>query len=219
MEKMPPKISKKQRFAGIFEIFTKANPNPQTELEFNNPFELLIAVILSAQTTDIQVNKVTQILFAKAPQPEDLARLEVASIEQIISSIGLYKNKAKNIKATATILAEKYQGNIPKSQEELVALPGVGRKTANVVLNSLYGDSLIAVDTHVARVSNRLGLATSSNVLIIEQQLYKNIPKTFIPKAHHHLVLHGRYICTARKPLCGNCLIAEYCPSRSSFGA
>ena len=211
---MPAKISKKQRIAGIFETFTKANPDPQTELEFKNPFELLIAVILSAQTTDIQVNKVTHALFAKVPQARDLAELDLASIEQTISSIGLYKNKAKNIKATATILAEKYQGNIPRSQEELVALPGVGRKTANVVLNSLYGDSVIAVDTHVARVSNRLGLAKSNNVLIIEKQLYKNIPKTFIPKAHHHLVLHGRYVCQARKPLCGECLVAEYCPAK-----
>lgn len=195
----------------IFEIFEKENPNPQTELNYHDPFTLLIAVLLSAQTTDVNVNKATDILFNKAKTPQDFLALGIQNLEDIIKTIGLYKTKAKHVIELCAILLDNYQGEVPQTREALEALPGVGRKTANVVLNEAFGFATLAVDTHIFRVSQRIGMAFGKTPLEIETQLLKVIPENFLKKAHHWLILHGRYVCKARKPECEKCPISNYC--------
>ncbi|MGC6403949.1 MAG: endonuclease III [Candidatus Comchoanobacterales bacterium] len=192
-------------------ILAKANPNPKTELIFNSDFELLIAVMLSAQATDRQVNKVTQVMFAKANTPQELFDLGVEWIEDQIKSIGLFRTKAKNVWLTSQKILDDFKGLVPRDREALESLPGVGRKTANVVLNEAFGEATIAVDTHIFRVSNRLGLASGKTPNQVELKLLDVIPKMYLKGIHHWLILHGRYICRARKPLCNQCLIESYC--------
>lgn len=195
----------------IFRRFREANPKPTTELEYTTPFELLIAVLLSAQSTDVGVNKATRRLYAVANTPQQILDLGLEELKSYISTIGLYNNKAKNVIATCQILVDQYGGEVPHSREALESLPGVGRKTANVVLNTAFGDPTIAVDTHIFRVSNRTNIAPGKNVDEVEQKLLKVVPKEFLHDAHHWLILHGRYTCVARKPKCWNCLIADLC--------
>ncbi len=204
-------VKRKEQARQIFSILQQANPNPTTELNYSNGFELLTAVILSAQATDVGVNKATAKLFPIANTATKIAALGIDGIIPYIKTIGLYQTKAKNVIAMATILNEKYNGEVPKTREELEALPGVGRKTANVVLNTLYRQPTMAVDTHIFRLSNRLGIAKGKTVLEVEQKLLKVIPKEYLLDAHHWLILHGRYICKARKPECEKCQITEYC--------
>ena len=195
----------------IFEALSKATPQPTTELIFKSPFQLLIAVILSAQATDKSVNKATLILFNKAPVAEKLAQMQLSEIEDCIKTIGLYKTKAKNILATAKIIDENYHGEVPQDRIALEALPGVGRKTANVILNTIFNEPTIAVDTHIFRIANRMNIARGENVLQVEKKLMKFTPKEFLKNAHHLLILHGRYTCTARLPKCRTCLINNLC--------
>ena len=199
------------RRKSLFEKLSVAIPNPETELAHDNPFQLLISVILSAQATDISVNKVTPALFEAFPDPESMATARVEQILSFIRSIGLAPSKAKNIVNTCSLLVEKHQGQIPQTLEELIALPGVGRKTANVMLNTAFGKSVIAVDTHIFRVSNRTGLAIGKDVREVEDGLMKNVPRKFKKDAHHLLILHGRYVCKARKPECPQCVIHRQC--------
>jgi endonuclease-3 len=199
---------KRQR---IFERFRENNPNPTTELHYSSDFELLIAVLLSAQATDISVNKATALLFAVANTPETMLALGAKGIKKYIKTIGLYNAKAENIIKTCTILIEQHHSQIPQTREALEALPGVGRKTANVVLNTAFGQPTIAVDTHLFRISNRINLAPGKTVLDVEKKLLKVIPKEYLQDAHHWLILHGRYVCTARKPKCGSCIIEDLC--------
>ena len=197
-----------------FEIFSRlkaANPQPTTELVYSTPFELLVAVVLSAQATDKSVNIATRKLFKKANTPENIFSLSETKLREYIKSIGLYKTKAKNILATCELLIKNYDSSVPQTREELEGLPGVGHKTANVILNTAFGKPTIAVDTHIFRVSNRTGLATGKNVLEVEQKLLKFVPKQFHQNAHHWLILHGRYVCKARKPECENCIIEDLC--------
>ena len=199
------------------EIFTRlrqSNPEPTTELHYATPFELLIAVILSAQATDVSVNKATAKLFAEANTAEAIYALGEDGLKQYIRTIGLYNSKAANIVRTCKILIEKYNGEVPQEQQQLEALPGVGRKTANVVRNTAFGHPTIAVDTHIFRVSNRTGIARGKNVLEVENKLLKFVPKAFRQDAHHWLILHGRYTCIARKPRCGSCVIEDLCEYR-----
>ena len=198
----------------IFERFRKANPEPRGELEYASPFELLVAVILSAQATDKSVNRATRPLFLKANTPEALHKLDVPGLEKYIKSIRLYRTKAKNIITTCAMLLEKHGGKVPRDRAALEELPGVGRKTANVVLNIAFGEPTIAVDTHIFRISNRTGLAPGKDVLAVEQKLLKVTPEAFRLHAHHWLILHGRYICVARKPRCGECPINDLCEFR-----
>lgn len=195
----------------IFLRLQAQNPHPTTELEYSTPFELLIAVLLSAQATDVSVNKATRQLYPVANTPAALLALGVDGLMPYIQTIGLYKTKAKNVIATCQILLEQHGGEVPKSREALEALPGVGRKTANVVMNTAFGEPTIAVDTHIFRVSNRTGLAPGKNVDIVEEKLLKFVPPEFKLDAHHWLILHGRYTCIARKPKCWNCMIADLC--------
>jgi len=195
----------------IFTRFRAANPKPTTELEFTTPFELLIAVLLSAQSTDVGVNKATRKLYSVANTPQAILDLGLEELKSTISTIGLYNTKAANVMATCRILVEQHGGEVPRSREALEALPGVGRKTANVVLNTAFGEPTMAVDTHIFRVSNRTKIAPGKNVDIVEQKLLKSVPKDFLHDAHHWLILHGRYTCVARKPKCWNCLIADLC--------
>ena len=195
----------------IFTRFRAANPNPTTELEYTTPFELLIAVLLSAQATDVGVNKATRRLYAVANTPQAILDLGLDELKSYISTIGLYNTKAANVMATCKILVEQYGGEVPHSREALEALPGVGRKTANVVLNTAFGEPAMAVDTHIFRVSNRTRIAPGKNVDIVEQKLLKFVPKEFLHDAHHWLILHGRYTCLARKPKCWNCIINDLC--------
>ncbi len=195
----------------IFERLRAANPHPTTELEYTTPFELLIAVILSAQATDVGVNKATRKLYPVANTPEAIYALGVEGLTPYVQTIGLYRNKAKNVIETCRILLEQHGGQVPREREALQALPGVGRKTANVVLNTAFGVPAMAVDTHIFRVSNRTGIAPGKNVDIVEQKLMKFVPQEFLMDAHHWLILHGRYTCTARSPQCWNCLIADLC--------
>ena len=195
----------------IFERFRRANPHPTTELKYGSPFELLVAVILSAQATDVSVNKATEKLFAVANTPEAILALGEEGLKRYIRTIGLFNNKAKNIIATCRILVEKFGGQVPDNRRDLESLPGVGRKTANVVLNTAFGQPTMAVDTHIFRVANRTGLAPGKTPLAVEKRLLKVIPKEFLKEAHHWLILHGRYVCTARKPKCDRCLIADLC--------
>ena len=200
-----------QNIIKIFEIFTQDNPHPRTELHYTTPFTLVAAVLLSAQATDVGVNKATKSLFALADTPEKLLSLGYDTVEKHIKTIGLYRNKAKNLMAMAQMLIEEFNSVVPQTREELEKLPGVGRKTANVVLNELYHIPTLAVDTHVFRVANRTGLAVGKTVLEVEEKLLQVIPEHYLPHAHHHLILHGRYICKARKPDCEQCKIREYC--------
>lgn len=198
----------------IFERFRAANPEPRGELEFASPFELLVAVILSAQATDKSVNLATRALFRQANTPQALLRLGVPGLERYIRSIGLYRTKAKNIIATCALLIDRHGGGVPRDRVALEALPGVGRKTANVVLNIAFGEPTIAVDTHIFRIANRTGLAPGKDPLAVEQKLLKVTPPEFRLHAHHWLILHGRYVCMARKPRCGECLIRDLCGFR-----
>ncbi len=195
----------------MFRRFQEASPEPKTELRYTNPFTLLVAVVLSAQATDAGVNKATPALFAAADTPEKMAALGEERIRELIKTIGLYRNKAKNVAALAGILAEAHGGKVPRTREALEALPGVGRKTANVVLNVAFGEPTIAVDTHIFRVGNRTGLATGKDPFEVEQKLEKVVPEKYKLHAHHWLILHGRYTCIARKPLCERCIVADLC--------
>ena len=195
----------------IFERLKQANPHPTTELEYTTPFELLIAVILSAQATDVSVNKATRRLYPVANTPQAIVALGVDGLIPYIQTIGLYKTKAKNVIETCRLLVEQHGGQVPRDRESLQALPGVGRKTANVVLNTAFGVAAMAVDTHIFRVSNRTGIAPGKNVEAVEDKLMKLVPADYLMDAHHWLILHGRYTCTARSPQCWNCLIADLC--------
>ena len=196
------------------EIFTRlrdANPEPTTELLYGNPFQLLIAVILSAQSTDVGVNKATRALYKKVKTPRAMLKLGEEGLREHIKTIGLYNTKAKNIIKTCAILEEQHDGKVPEDRTALEALPGVGRKTANVVLNTAFGHPTIAVDTHIFRVSNRTGIAPGKNVVEVEQRLLRLVPDEFKLDAHHWLILHGRYTCVARKPRCQSCSISDLC--------
>ena len=195
----------------IFLRLQAANPHPKTELEYRTPFELLIAVMLSAQATDISVNAATRQLYPVANTPQALLDLGEAGVREYIQRIGLYKTKAKHVILTCRLLLDHHHGEVPQTREELEALPGVGRKTANVVLNVAFGEPVIAVDTHIFRLANRIGLAPGKTVLDVELKLLKVIPREFLLDAHHWLILHGRYICQARKPRCGECIIHDLC--------
>jgi endonuclease-3 len=195
----------------IFRRLQAENPEPKTELEYRSPFELLVAVLLSAQATDVSVNKVTRRLFALANTPEALLALGESRVRQEISSIGLYRNKAANLIKTCTQLIEQHRGEVPEDRDALEALPGVGRKTANVVLNTAFGWETFAVDTHIFRVSNRTGIAPGKTVLEVERRLERLVPEGFRLNAHHWLILHGRYTCKARKPQCPSCSIRDLC--------
>jgi len=195
----------------IYERLAEGNPHPTTELNFSSPFELLVAVVLSAQATDVGVNKATEGLFKIASTPEVMLALGEDGLKKYIRTIGLFNSKAKNIHRTCAILVEQHDGVVPRDREALEALPGVGRKTANVILNTAFGQPTIAVDTHIFRVSNRIGLAPGKNVDEVERKLLKFTPDEFKLNAHHWLILHGRYVCKARKPNCPECIIANLC--------
>ena len=195
----------------IFTLLKQNTPNPTTELVYQSPFELLISVILSAQTTDIAVNKVTKKLFSIANTPLSLSNLKVSRIEQLINSIGLYRNKAKNIQATSLKLLKEFNSNVPANRKDLESLPGVGRKTANVILNTLFNEPVIAVDTHLFRLANRINIAPAKTPLAVEKRLTKLIPSEFLSDAHHLLILHGRYVCKSIAPLCKGCVIKTLC--------
>ena len=202
---------KKNEIDEIFSILSQQNPEPKTELNFVNNYTLLVAVVLSAQSTDVGVNKATKALFVKYNSPQAMIELGEEGLKKYINTIGLYNGKAKNVIALSNILVEKYNGEVPNNFEILQSLPGVGRKTANVVMNCAFGAPTIAVDTHVFRVSNRIGLAKAGDVLKTELQLLKNIPAKWLNHAHHWLILHGRYVCVARKPKCSECKISHLC--------
>ncbi len=201
----------KEKRTRIFEILRNQTPSPTTELVYKTPFELLIAVILSAQATDIGVNKATRRLYAVANTPEAIFALGLEGLKSYIKTIGLYNNKASNIIETCRILTENFNSKVPQDREALESLPGVGRKTANVILNTAFGEPTIAVDTHIFRVSNRTGIAPGNNVNQVEQRLLRFIPDEFKKDAHHWLILHGRYTCIARKPKCASCIIFDEC--------
>jgi endonuclease-3 len=203
-----------EKRTAIFSKLRELNPEPGTELDYRNPFELLIAVILSAQATDVSVNKATRKLYPDANTPAAILALGVDGLKPYIQTIGLYNNKAENIIKTCRILLEEHDGEVPRTRAELEKLPGVGRKTANVILNTAFGEPTIAVDTHIFRVANRTGLAKGKTPLEVEKRLLRLTPEEFRKDAHHWLILHGRYICKARKPLCGECPIAEWCEYR-----
>jgi endonuclease-3 len=195
----------------IFRRLREANPHPTTELEYTTPFELLIAVLLSAQATDVGVNKATRKLYPVANTPQAILDLGLDGLIPYIQTIGLFNTKARNVMATCRILVDQHGGEVPRDRESLEALPGVGRKTANVVLNTAFGEPTIAVDTHIFRVANRTNLAPGKTVDIVEQKLLKFVPREFLQDAHHWLILHGRYTCIARKPQCWNCMIVDLC--------
>jgi len=198
----------------IFEFFRRlaeSNPAPETELEYVNPYTLLVAVALSAQATDVSVNKATRSLFAKVRTPQEMLELGEENLKEHITTIGLYNTKAKNVIAAARVLVEEFGGEVPRERDKLEKLPGVGRKTANVVLNVAFGQPTIAVDTHIFRVSNRTGLAPGKDPLAVELALQKLVPETFVTHAHHWLILHGRYICKARTPECWHCPVVDLC--------
>lgn len=203
----------------IFTRFQSAVAEPTTELIYHSSFELLIAVILSAQATDVGVNRATEKLFAVANTPQAILNLGEEGLRQYIKTINLYNNKAKNIIKTCALLIEKFAGEVPCQREELESLPGVGRKTASVILNTAFGELALAVDTHIFRVAQRLDLAAGKTPLAIEQGLLKVVPPQFLKYAHHWLLLHGRYVCKARRPLCEQCVVADLCPSRHLFTA
>ena len=202
---------KKECIEPFFATLKAANPQPNTELEYTSVFELLAAVLLSAQATYVGVNKATRKLFAVANTPQKILALGLGGLESYIKTIGLYRSKARHLMETCRILVEQHGGEVPRSREALEALPGVGRKTANVVLNVAFGEPTMAVDTHIFRVSNRTGLAPGKTPYAVEMLLLKRVPPAYLVDAHHWLILHGRYICQARKPLCGQCAVARYC--------
>ncbi|MFT4060376.1 MAG: endonuclease III [Legionella sp.] len=202
---------KKEKIREIFTRFRAQNPNPTTELVYHSTFELLIAVMLSAQATDVSVNKATAKLFPIANTPQTILNLGVDGLKEYIKSIGLYNSKAQNVIKTCTLLLQKYHGEVPNQREALESLPGIGRKTANVVLNTAFGKPTMAVDTHIFRVANRTGIAPGKTPLAVERELLKNIPAEFLHDAHHWLILHGRYVCTARNPHCKTCIIQDLC--------
>jgi endonuclease-3 len=206
-------MQKKERFRLFIEYFTQHFPEPQTELNFGNPYELLVAVILSAQCTDKRINQVTPALFARFPEPESLAAASVDEVFSFIRSVSYPNNKAKHLVGMAKMLLERFGGEVPATVEELQLMPGVGRKTANVILSVVYNQPTMAVDTHVFRVSHRLGLAplTTTTPLAVEKALMAHIPKVYVPKAHHWLILHGRYVCLARTPKCHECDLRNFC--------
>ncbi len=204
---------KLDHIAPFFDKLQSANPHPRTELEYASVFELLAAVSLSAQATDASVNKATRALFVAAPTPRKMAALGASGIEPYIRTIGLYRNKAKNLALASQILVTQHQSRVPHNREALEALPGVGRKTANVILNCAFGEPTMAVDTHIFRVSNRTGLAPGKSPLDVERGLLKRVPKPYAFHAHHWLILHGRYVCTARAPKCQACSVALWCDS------
>ncbi|TCK18774.1 DNA-(apurinic or apyrimidinic site) lyase /endonuclease III [Thiogranum longum] len=206
-------MNKKKR-AEIFARLRNENPQPTTELRYGNPFQLLVAVALSAQSTDVGVNKATEKLFKKVKTPQAMLKLGEEGLKQHIKTIGLYNTKASNIIKTCKLLVEKHGGKVPEDRESLEALPGVGRKTANVILNTAFGHPTIAVDTHIFRVSNRTGIAPGKHVNEVERKLNKFVPDEFKQDAHHWLILHGRYTCIARKPRCGSCIIEDLCEYR-----
>ncbi len=199
----------------LFRRLREVNPNPRTELVYASPFELLIAVILSAQATDVSVNKATRRLYVVANTPAAIIAMGEDELKRYISAIGLYNAKAKNIVAACRMLVEQHGGDVPRHREALEALPGVGRKTANVVLNTAFGEPTMAVDTHIFRVGNRTGLAKGKTPLAVEKGLLRNVPTEFLHDAHHWLILHGRYVCKARKPACPTCLIRDLCSFRT----
>jgi endonuclease-3 len=201
-----------ERTVAIFERLAAANPTPKGELQYINPFTLLVAVVLSAQATDAGVNKATPALFAIADTPAKMAALGEERLAELIKTIGLYRTKAKNVVALSRAILERHGGETPRNREELEALPGVGRKTANVVLNTVFGEPTLAVDTHVFRVANRLAIAPGKTPREVEDGLMRVVPERFLPHAHHWLILHGRYVCMARKPLCGVCVLVDLCP-------
>jgi endonuclease-3 len=206
-------MKREERYQKILEYFQKTQPDAQTELRYENPYQLLVAVILSAQCTDERVNQVTPALFERYPTPQDLANAKVEEVYELIKSISYPNNKAKHLVGMAKMLVEQYGGEVPDTMEALVKLPGVGRKTANVILSVIYDQPAMAVDTHVFRVSKRLGLVDESakTPLEVEQELVKHIPKELVARAHHWLILHGRYVCLARKPKCDACGLRAYC--------
>jgi len=208
-----------QKRRAIFETLRAANPHPTTELEYRNPFELLVAVVLSAQATDKSVNQATRGLFAAAPTPSALVALGEARLIEHIKTIGLFRTKARNVIRLCELLIERHDGEVPRDREALEALPGVGRKTANVVLNTAFGEPTIAVDTHIFRVSNRTGLAPGKDVDEVERRLLKFVPDEFRQDAHHWLILHGRYVCKARRPECFRCGISTWCEYRGKTPA
>ncbi|MCI1710334.1 MAG: endonuclease III [Chiayiivirga sp.] len=203
----------------LFRRLRELNPKPRTELVYSSPFELLVAVILSAQSTDVGVNKATRGLFAAANTPEAMLALGEARLKRHVASLGLYNTKAANVVATCRQLVEQHGSQVPHTREALEALPGVGRKTANVVLNTAFGQPTMAVDTHIFRVANRTGLAPGNTVLAVEQALLKRVPPEFLLDAHHWLILHGRYVCKARKPDCPTCVIRDLCRYRDKTPA
>jgi len=207
------------RVEAIFERLSRVMPDPKTELNWSSPFTLVVAVALSAQATDVGVNKATDKLFKVADTPAKMLALGEEGLIPFISSIGLYRGKARNVIALSRLLIDKHGGDVPLNRDDLQALPGVGRKTASVVLNELGVEAAIAVDTHVFRVSHRLGLANAATPDKVEAQLHRIVPEAWLPKAHHWLILHGRYVCTARKPKCSACVISDLCPSRAGLQA
>lgn len=212
-ERAPQPLNREKRTT-IYRRLRKHDPNPKTELDYGSPFELLVSVILSAQATDVSVNEATDRLFPKANTPEAIYRLGVAGLKPFIRRIGLYNSKAENIIKTCRRLLDEYDGEVPGTRQELETLPGVGRKTANVILNTAFGEPTIAVDTHIFRVANRTGLARGKTPLEVEKRLTRLTPDEFRMNAHHWLILHGRYVCKARKPECGRCSIADLCEYR-----
>jgi endonuclease III len=202
---------KRESIEPFFATLRAANPLPTTELEFTTPFELLTAVLLSAQATDVGVNKATRKLFPVANTPQAILDLGLETLEDYIKTIGLYRTKARNLMKTCEILVKQFGGQVPRTREALESLPGVGRKTANVILNVAFGEETLAVDTHIFRVSNRTGLAPGKNVEQVEASLMKRVPKEYLADAHHWLILHGRYVCVARTPKCWQCAVIRYC--------
>ena len=213
----PSKAMSKAQIQIFFQRLREQRPHPKTELQYDSPFQLLIAVLLSAQATDVSVNKATKQLFLDAPDAHSMYALGVEKLKNYIKTIGLFNSKAENVIKPCKFLIKQSGGKIPKKREKLNALAGVGRKTANVVLNTAFGQPTMAVDTHIFRLGNRTGLAKGKDVLEVEQQLLKRIPKAFILDAHHWLILHGRYCCTARKPKCGECIVADVCNWKERF--
>lgn len=211
---MRTRLMKRDAIREFFRRLAEANPNPTTELEYETSFQLLVAVVLSAQSTDRGVNIATRKLFQLAPTPEAILSLGEAGVTECIKTIGLFRNKAKNTVALSRQLLERHGGEVPHDRAALEALPGVGRKTANVVLNTVFGDPVMAVDTHIFRLSNRTGLAPGKDVRAVEEALMRRIPKEYLKDAHHWLILHGRYVCIARKPACGRCIVRDLCEFR-----
>jgi len=209
---------KRDTIREFFRRLTTANPTPTTELEYASPYQLLVAVVLSAQATDRGVNIATRRLFAQAPTPETMVSLGEDGVAELIRTIGLYRNKARNTVALSHRLLERHGGEVPHDRPALEALPGVGRKTANVVLNTVFGDPVMAVDTHIFRLANRTGLAPGKDVIAVEKALMRRVPRDYLKDAHHWLILHGRYVCTARKPRCAGCAVRDLCDFKDKTG-